>query len=162
MLVKFVDPIIAGTGSVTSEGSTLILDFGRSSTNIIRDLSTIASYIQDQAIISLHPVHAAGSALNRDVPGLRRKGHDAIPKGVVAKDEFSSTYKSRIDSAAGGVLTQGEIDWIRDMTQEEFVLGDVAKVEQRWLGSWVQSLKASCVFMPYIVALLLELMVPIQ
>lgn len=105
---------------------------------------------------------AASSALNRDVPGLRRKGHDAIPKGVVAKDEFSSTYKSRIDSAAGGVLTQSEIDWIRDMTQEEFVLGDVAKVEQRWLGSWAQSLKASCVFMPYIVALLLELMVPIQ
>lgn len=90
---------------------------------------------------------AANSALNRDVPGLRRKGRgDALAKGASAKDEFSSTYKSRIDSAAGGVSAQSEVDWIRDMTQEEFVLGDVAKVEQRWLGSWAQSLKSTCVF----------------
>lgn len=86
---------------------------------------------------------AATSALNRDVPGLRRKARDSASKGESATDEFSSTYKSRIDSAAGGVSAQGELDWIRDMTQEEFVSGEVAKVEQRWLGSWAQSMRAS-------------------
>ena len=78
---------------------------------------------------------------------MRRKGRasDLIAKGLAAKDEFASTYKSRIDSAAGGVSAQSELDWIRDMTQEEFVLGEVAKVQQRWSSSWTHSMKSTYV-----------------
>lgn len=50
-----------------------------------------------------------------------------------------------MDAAAGAVTAQGELDWMRDMTQEEFVLGDIAKLDQRWMGSWAQSLKSSLV-----------------
>ena len=80
-----------------------------------------------------------------------RKGRasDAFPKRPTAKDEFTSSYKSRIDSAAGGVSAQSELDWIRDMTQEEFVSGEVAKVQQRWATSWTQSMKSTYVS-PYV------------
>lgn len=90
---------------------------------------------------------AANSALQKEVPGVRRKGRasDAFVKRPTAKDEFTSSYKSRIDSAAGGVSAQSELDWIRDMTQEEFVSGEVAKVQQRWTTSWTQFMKSTYV-----------------
>ncbi|KAF8311341.1 hypothetical protein DL93DRAFT_2115971 [Clavulina sp. PMI_390] len=90
---------------------------------------------------------AASSALSRDIPGLRRKaaGRESLGKASSASNDDSAapTYKARINSAAGGVSAQSELDWIREMTQEEFVLGDVAKVEQRWGGSWAQSIRAA-------------------
>jgi hypothetical protein len=55
----------------------------------------------------------------------------------------NAVYKSRIDSAAGSLATQSDVDWVREMTQEELTFGDVAPLENRWLGSWSQSMKAS-------------------
>lgn len=85
---------------------------------------------------------AASSALARDVPGLRRKRVDPN----AAKDEYGAYYKSRIDSVSGGSEVHAEVEWLKDMTQEEFLLGDVSRLEQRWVGSWVQSLKSLSVF----------------
>lgn len=96
---------------------------------------------------------AASSALSRDIPGVRRKGQRAgenVGRNALAaataasnKEDFSKVvYRSRIDSAANGIAVQSEVDWIREMTQDEFSLGDVAPVEHRWLGSWSQSMKA--------------------
>lgn len=97
---------------------------------------------------------AASSALSRDIPGGRRKGQrggensgrNALAAAAAAshKEDFSkAVYKSRIDSAANGVTAQSEVDLMRDITQEEFTLGEIAPVEHRWLGSWSQSIRAT-------------------
>lgn len=88
------------------------------------------------------------------MPGVRRKGQRPGENGGRAapataasashKDDFSNAvYKSRIDTASTGVSAQSEVDWLREITQEEFSFGEVAPLEDRWLGSWSQSMKAS-------------------
>ncbi|KAF8324319.1 dynactin p62 family-domain-containing protein [Cantharellus anzutake] len=82
---------------------------------------------------------AASSALAREIPGLRKKRVDSN----TSKDEYGGFYKSRADCVSGREEHIAEVDWLRNLTQEEFTLGEVASLEQRWINSWTQSLKSS-------------------
>ncbi|KDQ14990.1 hypothetical protein BOTBODRAFT_158608 [Botryobasidium botryosum FD-172 SS1] len=78
---------------------------------------------------------AANSALNRDIPGLRRKGRGEKHN---LKDEWG-VYRARIDSANSGVDAEGEVDFLRDCED----VNEIAGLEQRWGSSWAHSIKAN-------------------
>ncbi|KAG8935748.1 hypothetical protein FRC02_006557 [Tulasnella sp. 418] len=91
---------------------------------------------------------AASSALARDIPGLRRStignrgvAGQAKSSGKKGADEATDPlYRSRIEVAAGmGLTSENEVEWLKMLDNPE----PVADLEQRWVGSWFQSMKAS-------------------
>ncbi len=88
---------------------------------------------------SLNPINAAASsALARDILGLRKKGVDSNASG----DEYGGFYKSRADCVSGREESIAEVEWLKNLTQEEFTLGEVASLQQRWTSSWTQSMRS--------------------
>lgn len=94
---------------------------------------------------------AASSALSRDItiPGLskyssllagRRGGRNDRDKGgTTSKDkEELAEFRSRWETGAGASAADGEVDWIKRLED----LGEVATIEQRWIGSWTTSMRA--------------------
>ena len=100
-----------------------------------------------------HPSHhtrtssitaAASAALARDIPGVGRYNNIANPLGrsrgkdkSVNKDEMPE-YRSRGEVADSGMGAEAEF-----MKHIEDV-GEVAGLEQRWVGSWKSSLQTKC------------------
>ena len=91
-------------------------------------------------VLALNAINAAASsALARDVPGLRKKRVDSN----VPKDEYGGFYKSHADCVSGREESIAEVEWLKNLTQEEFTLGEVASLQQRWTSSWTQSMRSS-------------------
>ncbi len=97
---------------------------------------------------------AASSALARDVPGLRQGPRTAggrtfsnpkIPSKEVrgnSPDLDNAVYKPRLEAAAGvGMSMELELDWIKKLDTINGI-NEVSEVEQRWLSSWMPSMKA--------------------
>lgn len=96
----------------------------------------------------------ASSALARDVPGLRQSTRSSggrtysNPKapspGLKGKDAWDSVaYKSRLEAASGvGMGQENDIEWVKELDEKNGIEA-VADVEQRWLSSWMQSMKSS-------------------
>lgn len=119
--------------------------------------SSSSSHHHTQASHHRNPITAAASsALARDVPGLhqpirgvsgRTYSNPKAPARANASkgwDDWDSViYKSRLEVAGSGVgiRIESELDWIKALDEEHGV-GRVAEMEQRWLSSWTQSLKA--------------------
>src|SRR5260221_7926566 len=77
---------------------------------------------------SLNAINAAASsALARDILGLRKKGVDSNASG----DEYGGFYKSRADCVSGREESIAEVEWLKNLTQEEFTLGEVASLQHR-------------------------------
>lgn len=93
---------------------------------------------------------AASSALSRDIsiPGLskysallagRRGGRNERDRGMTSKDkEELAEFRSRWETSAGSSAAEAEVDWIKRLED----VGDVATIEQRWVGSWMASMRA--------------------
>lgn len=92
---------------------------------------------------------AASSALARDIPGIskhRRKDKDR--GGSIDKEELP-VYKSRIESSSLGILGLGadedDVEFLKNLDTENGI-EDVARLEQRWTGSWQGSIHSRYIF----------------
>lgn len=109
--------------------------------------STLAASSNAPPPSSMHtnPITAAASsALARDIPGvskytaLTRHGRSRVEKNL-NKDELAP-YRSRVEAGAAGGLGHGggeaDVDFLMGLDD----IGEVATLEQRWVGSWTPSL----------------------
>ncbi|KAF8505362.1 dynactin p62 family-domain-containing protein [Hysterangium stoloniferum] len=112
--------------------------------------STLAASVNAPPMSSTHinPITAAASsALARDIPGVGKysalsRHNRSKSERIVNKDELAP-YRSRFEAGASGGLGHGggEVDVNFMATLED--IGEVATIEQRWVGSWTSSLHAS-------------------
>lgn len=109
--------------------------------------STLAASSSAPPPSSMHtnPITAAASsALARDIPGvskfsaMSRHGRSRAEKNL-NKDELAP-YRSRVEAGAGGGLGHGGGEADVDFLMRLDDIGDVATLEQRWVGSWTPSL----------------------
>ncbi|KZT39484.1 hypothetical protein SISSUDRAFT_1061085 [Sistotremastrum suecicum HHB10207 ss-3] len=86
---------------------------------------------------------AASSALARDIPGVSKHRRKDKDRGAGIDKEELPIYKSRIESASLGTLGLGadeeDVEFLKKLDTENGI-EDVARLEQRWTGSWQGSI----------------------